>query len=240
MSSLSQILYTLSYVALPLILAIVLHEYAHGWVANRYGDPTARMQGRLTLNPLAHVDPFGSVIFPLICLIMPGGLLLGWAKPVPINPSRLRNPRRDMALVAAAGPGMNLVLAIASALLISLFFRIDPSLAASWPPHPGMEPRQDLLGMILLPLTAMASYSVLINVLLMTFNLIPIPPLDGGRVMISLLPARSATALSRLEPYGMLIIVALIVLDPHIHVISTILGTIVNVLVGAILGGVLE
>ncbi len=235
MSSLSQILYTLSYVLLPLILAIVLHEYAHGWVANRYGDPTARMEGRLTLNPLAHVDPFGSVIFPLICLIMPGGLLLGWAKPVPINPSRLRNPRRDMALVAAAGPGMNLVLAIASALLIGLFFRIDPSLAASWPPHPGMEPRQDLLGMILLPLTAMASYSVLINVLLMTFNLIPIPPLDGGRVMTSLLPARSAAALSRLEPYGMLIIVALIVLDPHIHVISTILGTIVNVLVGAIL-----
>ncbi|MCH7566822.1 MAG: site-2 protease family protein [Nitrospirae bacterium] len=240
MSSLSQILYTLSYVSLPLILAIVLHEYAHGWVANRFGDPTARMEGRLTLNPLAHVDPFGSIIFPLICLIMPVGLLLGWAKPVPINPSRLRNPRRDMALVAAAGPAMNLVLAIASALLIGLFFRIDPSLAASWPPHPGMEPRRDLLGMILLPLTAMASYSVLINVLLMTFNLIPIPPLDGGRVMTSLLPARSAAALSRLEPYGMLIIVALIVLDPHIHVISTILGTIVNVLAGAILWGVLE
>src|SRR5579884_1399766 len=98
MESLSQILYTVSYLALPLMLAMVLHEYAHGWVANRLGDPTARLQGRLTMNPKAHIDPFGTIIFPLLCLILPGGFFLGWAKPVPIDPSKLRDPRRGMAL----------------------------------------------------------------------------------------------------------------------------------------------
>jgi Zn-dependent protease len=240
MNSLPQVLHTISYMALPLLLAMVLHEYAHGWVANRYGDPTARLEGRLTLNPLAHVDPFGTVILPLLCLLLPGGFFLGWAKPVPINPARLRNPRRDMALVAAAGPGMNLLLAIASALLLSLLLTIDPSLSAYWPPQPGMAPRRDLQGMLLLPLAAMALYSVFINILLMMFNLIPIPPLDGGRILAALLPARSAIALSRLEPYGMLIIVGLIMLDPQIHVIRTITGTLVNAMAGTILSTVLQ
>lgn len=225
--------------ALPLLLAMVLHEYAHGWVADRYGDPTARMQGRLTLNPLAHIDPFGSVILPLLCLLFPGGFFLGWARPVPINPTQFRNPVRDMALVAAAGPGMNFLLAVASALLFSLLLLIDPSLSAYWPPQPGMSSRQDLLGMLLLPLAAMSLYSVFINVLLMIFNLIPIPPLDGGRILASLLPTRSALTLSRLEPYGMLIIIGLILLDPQIHVIQTITGTLVNLMAGTILSTVL-
>ncbi len=240
MSSLPQILQTISYMGLPLLLAMVLHEYAHGWVANRYGDPTARLEGRLTLNPLAHVDPVGTVILPLMCLLLPGGFFLGWAKPVPVNFARLRNPRRDMALVAAAGPGMNLLLAIASAVLLSLLLFIDPSLSAYWPPLPGMAPRRDLLGMLLLPLAAMALYSVFINVLLMVFNLIPIPPLDGGRVLTSLLPGRSAMALARLEPYGMMIIVGLIILDPQIHVIRTITGTLVHVMAGTILSTVVQ
>jgi len=240
MSSLPQILHTMSYMALPLLLAMVFHEYAHGWVAHRYGDDTARAAGRLTLNPLAHIDPFGTVILPLICLLFPGGFFLGWAKPVPIDPARLKDPRRDMALVAAAGPGMNLLLAVASALLLSLLVTVDPTLLAYWPPQPGMEPRRDLLGMLLLPIAAMALYSVFINILLMIFNLIPIPPLDGGRVLTSLLPARSAIALNRLEPYGMLIIVGLIVLDPQIHVIRTITGTMVNIMAGTILSTVLH
>jgi len=242
MNSLSNILHTMSYMGLPLLLAMVLHEYAHGWVANRCGDSTARMAGRLTMNPLAHIDPFGTVIFPLMCLLLPGGFFLGWAKPVPVNPTRLRNPRRDMALVAAAGPGMNLLLAIASGFVLSLILSADPTLMDAWPPRPGQAPRQDFLGMLLLPLAAMALYSVFINVLLMTFNLIPIPPLDGGRIMTSLLPLRPAMALSRLEPYGMLILVALIVFDPQIHVIRTITGTLVGLMAGTILSstGVIE
>lgn len=225
--------------ALPLLLAMVLHEYAHGWVANRYGDATARLQGRLTLNPLAHIDPFGTILMPLLCLLLPGSFFFGWAKPVPIDPSRLRNPRRDMAFVAAAGPGMNFLLAIASALLLSLILLVDPSIADHWPPQPGMGLRQDFLGMLLLPLAAMSLYSVFINILLMTFNLIPIPPLDGGRVMTSLLPLRSALAFSRLEPYGMLVVVGLIVLDPHIHVISTVLRTVVGGIAETILSMVI-
>jgi Zn-dependent protease len=239
MNSLSHILYAVSYMALPLLLAMVLHEYAHGWVANRYGDSTARLAGRLTMNPLAHVDPFGTVILPLLCLLLPGGFFLGWAKPVPVNPARLQDPRRHMALVAAAGPAMNLILAVASAGVLAGIMMIDPSLAAYWPPQPGLSPRRDLSGMLLLPLAAMALYSVFINVLLMAFNLIPIPPLDGGRVLTSLLPVRPAMALNRLEPYGMLIIVMLIVFDPQIHVIRTITGTLVNVMAGTILSTVL-
>ncbi len=240
MNALPQILHTLSYMALPLLLAMVLHEYAHGWVADRYGDPTAKLAGRLTINPLAHIDPFGTVILPLLCLLLPGGIFLGWAKPVPIDPRRLRRPRRDMALVAAAGPGMNLALAIASAVLLSVLITIDPTLMASWPPQPGQEPRRDWLGMLLLPVAAMALYSVFINILLMVFNLIPIPPLDGGRVLTSLLPARPASALARLEPYGMLIIVVLIVFDPQMRVIRTITGTLVNVMAGTLLTAVLS
>jgi Zn-dependent protease len=234
MNSLPQILHTISYMGLPLLLAMVFHEYAHGWVAHRYGDPTAKMAGRLTLNPLAHIDLMGTVIVPLMCLLMPVGIFFGWAKPVPVDPGLLRNPRRDMALVAAAGPAMNFVLAIASGLLLRLLFAMDPSLAEHWPPGPGWTPRDDLSSMILLPLAAMATYSILINLLLMVFNLIPIPPLDGGRVLSSLLPQDAALVLRRLEPYGMLVLLGLIGFDSQLRVISTIVGTIVPLLARAI------
>ncbi len=240
MNSLSQILHTISYMGLPLLFAMVLHEYAHGWVAHYFGDPTAQLQGRLTLNPLAHIDPFGSVILPLLCLLLPGSFFIGWAKPVPVDPNNLRDPRRHMALVAAAGPGMNLLLAVASALTLAGALAIDPTLMASWPPQPGQAPRRDLLGMLLLPIAAMALYSVFINVLLMVFNLIPIPPLDGGRVLTSLLPLRAAIGLSRFEPYGMLVIVLLLMLDPQIHVIGTITGTLVDFMARTILTTVLS
>lgn len=235
MSSFSHILHTLSYMALPLLLAMVLHEYAHGWVANRLGDPTAKMAGRLTVNPLVHIDPVGTLLVPLMCLLMPTGIFFGWARPVPVNPARLYDPRRDMALVAAAGPAMNLLLAVASAVFLSMLFFIDPTLREHWPPQPGMAPRGDLLGMMLLPLAAMALYSVLINVLLMVFNMIPIPPLDGGRVLTSVLPVQAASGLTRLEPYGMFVLIGLIVLDPQIRVIHTIVGTFVPFVAGSIL-----
>lgn len=223
MTALPQVLHKLSYMGLPLLFAMVLHEFAHGWVANRLGDPTARLQGRLTLNPLAHIDPIGTVLVPLLCLLMPGGFFIGWAKPVPIDPRNLSHPRRDMAWVAAAGPGMNLALAVLSAAAFSAFLIVDPTVG-EFLSRPSSTRRLDFAGMVLLPLTVMSLYSVLINVLLMLFNLIPIPPLDGGRILTSLLPPRPALALAQLEPYGMILIFTLVLLDPQIHVIGTVTG----------------
>ena len=224
----AQFFHTLSYVILPLMLAVVLHEYAHGWVANYYGDDTARRQGRLTLNPLVHIDRLGTIIVPLLCLLLPGGFLIGWAKPVPVTPGRLRNPRRDMALVAAAGPAMNFALALLSGLVLNILLAIDPTLQNHWPPQPGIAPRTDLLGMLLVPLAAMALFSIIINTLLCAFNLIPIPPLDGGRIVLSSLPRAPALMFGRLEPYGMLIILALLFLDSRIPIISGFTGTIIR------------
>jgi Zn-dependent protease len=235
MNSLPQILHTISYMALPLLFAMVLHEYAHGWVANRGGDPTAKLQGRLTMNPLAHIDPFGTVILPLLCLLMPGGFFLGWAKPVPIDPRLMHQPRRDMALVAAAGPAMNLALAIGSALLFALLVSIDPTIESYWSNSGKTQPPDTWHAMFLLPIAVMSVYSVLINVLLMLFNLLPIPPLDGGRILTSLLPNTAAAALMRVEPYGMFILVGLIIFDPQIHLIHTITSTLTHSLSNTIL-----
>jgi Zn-dependent protease len=234
MKSLPQILHTISYMGLPLLFAMVLHEYAHGWVAEKCGDRTAKLEGRLTINPLAHVDVFGTIILPLICLVLPGSFLLGWAKPVPIDPRNMHHPRRDMALVAAAGPGMNLLLAVASALLLTLILTLEPTLSLrqtqDGDPSPSL-----VTAMVLRPIAAMALYSVIINVFLALFNLLPIPPLDGGRILTCLLPAKPATALARLEPYGMFILVGLIVFDQELRVIHTITNTFASGLSGTIL-----
>ncbi len=221
MDSLTSFLHTLSYMLVPLLAAVIFHEYAHGWVANFFGDQTAKAQGRLTLNPLPHIDLWGSILVPIMLSLVPGGVIFGWAKPVPVNPSQLHNPRRDMALVAIAGPLMNLFLAVISGILLMLLVYMDPTIQANWPPQPGTEPRQDMLGMVLVPLAAMALSSMIVNIVLLSFNLLPFPPLDGSRVLRSLLPYKHAMLLNRLEPYGMLIIFGLLMLDSRIPIISS-------------------
>ncbi|MSQ47749.1 MAG: site-2 protease family protein [Deltaproteobacteria bacterium] len=184
----------------PVLIAVVFHELAHGYVAFRLGDPTAAQAGRLTLNPIAHIDLFGTIIMPLVLVLSGAPFLFGYAKPVPVNFLNLRHPRRDMVLVALAGPGMNLLLAGLSAL--ALHFFLLPAAQASTGGGAGA------LGLIV---TVRVVYSfVLMNVGLAVSNMLPLPPLDGGRVATGLLPRAPALALARLEPYGMLIILLLV------------------------------
>ena len=191
--------YRLSIIALPILIAITLHEAAHGFVAWKRGDDTAYMLGRVTFNPLRHIDPIGTVLVPLV-LMFASGMMFGWAKPVPVNFRRLDNPRRDMILVALAGPGINIALAYVSALLLHLADIFPPS-AESWV-------KQNLLA------------SVYVNLLLALFNMIPLPPLDGGRVAVGLLPRRIGYALSRVEPFGFLIIIVLLFMLPQLNLFA--------------------
>lgn len=178
----------------PLLLAITLHEVAHGWVALRCGDPTAKSLGRLSLNPLRHVDPVGTVLIPAL-LALVGGFIFGWAKPVPVNYLRLRQPKRDMALVALAGPLSNFIMALGWGLIMVLGFHLHPHLA--W------------LGE---PLLLMGGAGINVNVMLGVLNLAPIPPLDGSRVLVGVLPNAFGALMARLEPYGLIILIALMAL----------------------------
>ena len=197
MTDISEIIRQLVISALPILIAITFHETAHGFVANRLGDPTARLMGRLTLNPLAHIDMVGTIIMPAMLLILSNGqFVFGYAKPVPINPSNFNNPKKDMAMSAAAGPISNISLAIISALILKLLVLPLSALLPS---------------AITTPLTLMLIQSIKWNIVLAVFNMIPVPPLDGGRVLVGLLPHRQAVSYSRIEPYGMIIVIVLIV-----------------------------
>jgi Zn-dependent protease len=200
----------LAILILPVLFAITVHEAAHGWAAGHLGDRTARMMGRVTLNPLKHIDPIGTLLVPLVTFYLTG-FLFGWAKPVPVDARNLGKPRRDMALVALAGPGSNLVMALLWGLAIK-------AALALWHLSPWVAQ----------PLAYMGAAGVLINVLLMVINLVPLLPLDGGRVLTALLPPRLARPFARLEPYGLLVLVVLLV--------TGVLGVLLNPLIDLVIG----
>ncbi|WP_024516345.1 site-2 protease family protein [Bradyrhizobium sp. Tv2a-2] len=216
-------LYDLSVWILPLVIAITFHEAAHGFVAHALGDNTASELGRVSINPLRHIDPFGTLLLPGILLLSHSPFLFGYAKPVPVNFRKLRDPRFGMVLVALAGPGTNILLAVAAALSFHLVDLI-PANASQWVVD-------NLKNMIL------------INVVLAVFNMMPIPPLDGGRVAVGLLPRALAVPLSRLEPFGMLILIGILILLPlagsqfglNLDVISAVLRTVTGFMIRLIL-----
>ncbi|MXS85089.1 site-2 protease family protein [Nitrosomonas sp. HPC101] len=183
--------------ALPVIFAITLHEAAHGYVARHFGDLTAEKAGRISLNPLRHIDPFGTILLPLMLfltskLVMGNGLLFGWAKPVPVNFNQLRQPKKNMLWVAAAGPGANLLMAFFWAAIIKFGISVPD-------------------GIYTKPMILMGIAGIEINVILMVLNLLPLPPLDGGRIAVSLLPNRLAWKFAQIEPYGFAILLVLLI-----------------------------
>lgn len=205
MLDINALIQTIAIAALPVIFAITLHEAAHGYAARHFGDPTAWQLGRISLNPLRHIDPVGTILIPLaILLFSAGNFLFGYAKPVPVDFGRLRNPKRDMLWVAAAGPAANLAMALAWGLLLKF----------AW-----LMPSNDFT----VPLSEMSKIGIIINCVLMVLNLLPLPPLDGGRIAVSLLPHRLAWQFARIEPWGFPILLVLL--------FTGILGEIMNPLV---------
>lgn len=181
------------------LIAITYHELMHAWVADKLGDPTARQLGRITFNPIHHIDLFGTIIIPILLQIYGNGVLFGYAKPVPVNVHNLRSPRRGMMLVAAAGPGANALLALVSTFLLFII---------------NLVPASPITAFLLNPLRVLFAMSINFNVILMLFNLIPIPPLDGGRILVGLLPEQVGESLARAEPILMLGLIFLIMFDP--------------------------
>lgn len=191
MDNISQTIQEISILAIPVLMSLTFHEFAHGWVANMMGDPTAKRLGRLSLNPLVHLDPIGTLMFVVT-------RMFGWAKPVPVDPRNFKNPRKDMVWVALAGPAMNIILAVVSASLLKMMpYSLDPNAGK-------------LYVMIIKPLSIMLWASVSINVALAVFNFIPIPPLDGGRILYGLLPPDKAMVFNKIEPYGFILLIIFI------------------------------
>ena len=203
-----------SIAAIPIVFAITLHEVAHGWVAKFFGDRTAEAQGRLSLNPLRHIDPIGTVLVPLLMLWL-GGFLFGWAKPVPVNPRYMRNPRGNMVWVSAAGPTANIVMAVVWAFLLMLTQRSDFGVAGAW-------------------IQQMSGIGIFINVMLAVFNMLPIPPLDGGQVLTNLLPrGQFSMTLERLAPYGLFVVLGLVATGLLSPIIEPPIRALIGLLVAA-------
>ncbi|HKZ46820.1 MAG TPA: site-2 protease family protein [Thermodesulfobacteriota bacterium] len=206
------IIQDIAILAVPILLAVTFHEVAHGWVADKLGDPTARLLGRLTLNPIKHLDPIGTLVFFLTRMI-------GWAKPVPVNPLNFRDPLKGMMWVAIAGPVTNLFLAAVSAIILRLLLASDVL----------FDPTASV---IIKPIAMMIQVSVIINVGLAVFNFIPIPPLDGSKVLMGLLSREQAEIFAKIEPYGFLILILLIMTDVFHIILSPIIRFTVNLLLG--------
>lgn len=200
--NIDNIIYTVAVWAIPVLFAITVHEVAHGWVANRLGDGTARMLGRLTLNPFKHIDPVGTVIVPLAMVVLSTGFVFGWAKPIPVNTRNLQHPRKDMAIVAIAGPLANLLMAI----FWVFVFKLSTSIISDVNIAKGV--------------MEMGKAGVIINIVLFVFNLLPIPPLDGGRVLSGFVPATVSDMLDKIEPYGFFIVIGLL----YFGILNTILN----------------
>lgn len=200
--------------AVPLLAAVTFHEVAHGLVADKLGDPTARFAGRLTLNPLRHLDPIGTLVFIFTRMI-------GWAKPVPVNPYNFKKPRRDMMWVSLAGPGANFLIALISAFLYNILRDIPP-----------LAGEGVFVEKILIPLLSMLRYGVILNIGLAVFNLIPVPPLDGSKILMGVLPHKQAVTYSKIEPYGFIILLGLIFLGVTSYIIFPIIITLKYLLIG--------
>lgn len=200
------IIYNIAVWSLPVLFAITLHEVAHGWVANKLGDNTAKMLGRLTPNPFKHIDPIGTVVVPVAMVLLQTGFVFGWAKPVPVNMRNLRSPRKDMAIVAIAGPVSNLIMAVFWVFIFKLGAAVitDPNIAKG--------------------VMAMGQAGILINLILFIFNLLPIPPLDGSRVLSGFVPPSVSAMMDKIEPYGLFIVVGLL----YLGVINSILSPVLD------------
>ena len=212
MLDINALIQTIAIAALPVIFAITLHEAAHGYAARHFGDPTAWQLGRITLNPIKHIDPVGTILIPAAILLFSGGaFLFGYAKPVPVDFGRLRNPKRDMLWVAAAGPGANLFMALCWAFLLKLAWFLPPN-------------------EFTLPLTEMSKIGIMINCVLMVLNLLPLPPLDGGRIAVSLLPHSLAWKYARLERWGFPILLVLLFTGILSDILNPIVGFLARVI----------
>lgn len=204
------LIYTLAVWAIPVLLAITIHEAMHGWMAHKLGDNTAQMLGRLSLNPVKHIDPIGTLIVPIAMVLLQTGFVFGWAKPVPVNTRNLASPRKDMAIIAAAGPISNLLMAVAWVVVIKLASAIisDPAIAKG--------------------IMDMGRAGILINLVLFIFNLFPIPPLDGSKVLSAFLPPHLSTVMDKIEPYGLFIVLGLVYLGVFNAIMTPLLTFFLN------------